>query len=72
MYCLLASELFAGKRCNEVLQDDEHTVRGAEEGTRRRLPNYRNFRAEAVEVEDPFVNVPDTRGEMVIVCDYTD
>jgi hypothetical protein len=32
----------------------------------------RNFRAEAVDVEDPFVNVPDTRGEMVIVCDNTD
>ena len=55
-----------------MLQDDEHTNRRAEEGTRRRLRNYRNFRAEAVDVEDPFVNVPDTRGEMVIVCDDTD
>ncbi len=54
------------------MQDDEHTVRGAEEGTRRRLPNFRNFRAEAVDVEDPLVNVPDARGEMVSVCDYTD
>ena len=36
------------------------------------MPNHRNFRAEAVDVEDPFVNVPDSRGEMVIVCDDTD
>ncbi len=34
--------------------------------------HYRNFLVEAVDVDGPFVNVPDTRGEMVIVCDDTD
>jgi hypothetical protein len=42
-----------------VLQEDEHTCHRVEEGTRRRLADDRDFRAKAVGVEDPFVNVPD-------------